>query len=280
MATRQPFWKWHICKSVGFCPWPTTTWALNLKLKLKLHYRNHATYRVQKHKKTNMDARQPFWKWHRWKSIGSFLYTQMMCHSDLVFEAKLKLESGNPKFQYGCQAAILKAISLTIHRLLPIDTNTNNMHVEFEIETPKQTWVMPRKPCHLQSPNIAKSNITARQPFWKLLCWKSTGSPLYTQMMCHWCLDLIFETKIKLESGNRQIQYGRQATILKVMSVKINKLLPIDTDNMHMKFAIEILKQTWLTLLKPCHLQTERQTDRQPDWQGESSMPHPHPLCW
>ena len=48
---------------------------------------------------------------------------------DLIFEAKLKLESGKRKFQDGCQAAILKVTSLKIHRLLPIATN--NMHVKF-----------------------------------------------------------------------------------------------------------------------------------------------------
>ena len=27
-----------------------------------------------------------------------------------------------------------------------------NMHMKFEIEIPKQTWLTSRKPCHLQSP--------------------------------------------------------------------------------------------------------------------------------
>ena len=37
------------------------------------------------------------------------------------------------------------------------------------------------------------------------------------------------------------------------------------TINMHMKFEIEIPKQTWLMLRKPCRLQTEGQTDRRTD---------------
>ena len=37
------------------------------------------------------------------------------------------------------------------------------------------------------------------------------------------------------------------------------------TINMHMKFEIEILKQTWLMLRKPCRLQTDGQTDRRTD---------------
>ena len=71
-----------------------------------------------------------------------------------------------------------------------------------------------------------------------------------------------------LESGNQKIQYGRQAAILEVTSLKINRLLPIATINMHMKFEIEIPKQTWLMLRKPCRLQTDGQTDGQ----GESSI--------
>ena len=52
-------------------------------------------------------------------------------------------------------------------------------------------------------------------------------------------------------------------------SLKINRLLPMATINMHMKFEIEIPKQTWLLLRKPCRLQTDGRTDGQ----GESSIP-------
>ena len=37
------------------------------------------------------------------------------------------------------------------------------------------------------------------------------------------------------------------------------------TINMHMKFEIEIPKQTWLMLRKPCRLQTDGRTDRRTD---------------
>ena len=37
------------------------------------------------------------------------------------------------------------------------------------------------------------------------------------------------------------------------------------TINMHMKFEIEIPKQTWLMLRKPCRLQTDGRTDGQTD---------------
>ena len=64
-------------------------------------------------------------------------YTQVMCYwsLDLIFKAKLKLESGNRKVQYGCQAAILKVTSSKINRVLPIATKS--VHMKFEIEIPK-----------------------------------------------------------------------------------------------------------------------------------------------
>ena len=110
-----------------------------------------------------------------------------------------------------------------------------------------------------------KSNMAARGPFWKWRCWKSIGSYPFTLVLCRWSLKLIFKAKVKLESGNKKIQYGRQAAILKVTSLKINRLLPMATINMHMKFEIEIPKQTWLILRKPCHLQTDGRTDGQTD---------------
>ena len=152
---------------------------------------------------------------------------------------------------------------LKINRLLPM--TTINMHMKFEIEIPKQTWLTSRKPCHLQSPETEKSNMAARRPFWNWCCWKSIGSYPYTEVLCLWSLKLTFKSKVKLESGNQKIQYGRQAAILKVTSLKINRLLPMATINMHMKFEIEIPKQTWLMLRKPCRLQTDRRTDGQTD---------------
>ena len=47
------------------------------------------------------------------------------------------------------------------------------------------------------------------------------------------------------------------------MSLKINRLLPMTTINMLMKFEIEIPKQTWLMLRKPCRLQTDGRTNGQ-----------------
>ena len=52
----------------------------------------------------------------------------------------------------------------------------------------------------------------------------------------------------------------------------------MSTINMHMKFEIEIPKETRLMLRKPCRLQTDGRTDGQTDRQGESNIPPPTSL--
>ena len=100
----------------------------------------------------------------------------------------------------------------------------------------------------------------------------------HTLVMCYWSLDLLFKAKQNVEFGNRKIQNGRQAAILKVTSLKINRLLPMATNNMHMKFQIEIPKQTWVTLRKPCRLQTDGQTDGRTGRQTDKVIPvYPQP---
>ena len=44
-----------------------------------------------------MAARRPFWKWHRWKSIGTCLWPPSICiwNFKLKFQSKLDLCSGN-----------------------------------------------------------------------------------------------------------------------------------------------------------------------------------------
>ena len=74
------------------------------------------------------------------------------------------------KIQYDHQAAILKVTSVKNNMFLP--TATSHKHTEFETEMPKQTWVMLQKPCHLQSLQTKKSNMAARQPFWRCLSLK------------------------------------------------------------------------------------------------------------
>ena len=101
MAARRPFSKWPHWNSIGFCLWPPSTCAWNLKLKfqskLDLCSENHATYPVQKPKEPN-----------------------------------------------GCQAAILKMTSLKIDRLLPIDISI--MPLKFGVDIHSQTKVRVRKP--------------------------------------------------------------------------------------------------------------------------------------
>ena len=47
-----------------------------------------------------MAARRPFWKWHRWKSIGFCLWPPSTCiwNLKLKFQSKLELCSGNHVF--------------------------------------------------------------------------------------------------------------------------------------------------------------------------------------
>ena len=77
------------------------------------------------------------------------------------------------------------------------------------------------------SPETEKSNMATRQPFRKWGHWKSIpGSYSYTHVLGHWSFEFIFKAKLKLESGNQIIQYGCQAAILKVTSLKIKRSYP------------------------------------------------------
>ena len=78
--------------------------------------------------------------------------------------------------------------------------------------------------------------------------WRQLGGK-NTQVLFYWTLELIFKAKLKVKCRNQKIQNGHQAAILEVTSLKIYRLLTI---NMCMKFEIEIPKQIWLKLLKPC----------------------------
>ena len=69
--------------------------------------------------------------------------------------------------------------------------------------------------------------------------------------MCKWSLDLIFNAKQKLESENPKIQYGRQAAILEVTLLNINGLLNMDTNDVAMKFGLDIQSQTKVKVRKP-----------------------------
>ena len=66
-------------------------------LKFEVDIQSQSKVRVRKPKKSNMAARRPFWKWHRWKSIGFCLWPPSTCiwNLKLKFQSKLDLCSGN-----------------------------------------------------------------------------------------------------------------------------------------------------------------------------------------
>ena len=83
------------------------------------------------------------------------------------------------------------------------------------------------------------------------------------------------------ESRNRKIQYGRQAAILKMTLLKINRLLPIYINGMPLKFEVNIQSQSkhqhayeiWngnskanLTYAPETMSSTDRQTDGRTMW--------------
>ena len=100
----------------------------------------------------------------------------------------------------------------------------------------------------VRSPETEKSNMAARRPFQKWHRWKSTGVIPYTQVMCY-CLDLLFKAKLNLESGDWKIQYGRQAAIPKVTSLKINRRHSIYASNV-LLFGLAIQSQNEVRVLK------------------------------
>ena len=52
------------------------------------------------------------------------------------------------------------------------------------------------------------------------------------------------------ESRNQKIQYGHQAAILKMTSLKINRLLPIYISIVPLKFEVDIQSQTKVRVRK------------------------------
>ena len=64
-------------------------------------------------------------------------------------------------------------------------------------------------------------------------------------------LTYIPETMPPTESRNRKKQYGRQVAILKMTSLKINRLLPIYISIVPLKFGLDIQSQTKVRVWKP-----------------------------
>ena len=170
----------------------------------------------------------------------------------------LQLLGRSYKSNMTTRQSFLKVTSLKNNLILP--TATRHMHTEFETEILKQTWVMLWKTFPQQSLQIKNPIWLPGSHFENDCHWNSIGFYPYTQLFCYWSLELISKAKLKLESGNQKIQYGHQVAILNMTSLKNNRHLPMATISMHMKFEIEIPKQTWLMLRKPCCLQTDGQT--------------------
>ena len=125
------------------------------------------------------------------------------------------------------------------------------MHVKFETEIPRQTWITMPKPCRLPSPETEESNMATRQPFRKRGNWKSISSYSYTQVLGHWSFEFLFKTKLKLESRNQTIQYGCQVAILELTALNINRLLPIYISTLPLKFGVDIQSQTKVRVWEP-----------------------------
>ena len=153
--------------------------------------------------------------------------------------------------------------SLKINRLLPM--TTVNMHQVWKWNFKANLTYTPET---MPPPETEKSNMAARRSFWKLRCWKSTDSYPYTINIVPLRFAADFQSQRKVRVWRPKIQFGRQAAIMKVTSLKMTRLLPMATINIHMKFEIEIPKQTWLMLQKPCRLQTrtDGQTDGRTRW--------------
>ena len=68
-----------------------------MPLKFEVDIQSQNKVRVRKQKNPIWPARQPFWKWHRWKSIGFCLWPPSTCiwNLKLKFQSKLDLCSGN-----------------------------------------------------------------------------------------------------------------------------------------------------------------------------------------
>ena len=117
---------------------------------------------------------------------------------------------------------------------------------------------MLQKPCHLQSIQMKNPIWLPGSHFENDCHWKSIGFYPYTQVFCYWSLEWIFKAKLKLESGNQKNPIWPPGGHFETdVAEKQWAFLPMATINMHMKFEVEIPKQTLKTMLS-----TDRQTDK------------------
>ena len=204
----------------------------------------------------------------------------------------MKFETEIPKQTWvtllkACQAAILKLTLLKINRLLPIYTSIVPLKLGVDIQSQTKDTVWKPK----------KNNMATKRQFWKWCRWKSIGFCLWPPLTCIRNLKLklfysilfysillyyilfysiLFyiiwnfkanltytpETMLPTKSRNRKIQYGCQAAILKMTSLKINRLLSIYMiyiSIVPLKFGVDIQSQSKVRVWKPKKIQYGRQ---------------------
>ena len=120
------------------------------------------------------------------------------------------------------------------------------MHMKLETEILKQTWVTLPKPCH---PETKISNMATRQPFRKWGHWKWIGSYPYTYVFCQWSLELIFKARPKLVRKPKNLIWPPGGHF-EMTSLQINRLLPIYTSIVPLKFGVDIQSQTKVRVTK------------------------------
>ena len=137
-----------------------------------------------------------------------------------------------------------------MNRLLP--TTTIDMHMKFEIEIPKQTWLTLRKPCHLQSPENQKIQYGCQAAILKMTLLKINRLlPIYISIVpLKFGVDMQSQTKGRVWKP-KKIQYGCLAAILKLTLLKINRLLHIYRSIVPLKFGVDIQSQTKVRVWKP-----------------------------
>ena len=188
-----PFWKWHCWNSIALFPYTQLIcyWSLDLifRVKLKLHSGN---WKIQYGRQAAI-LKVTLLKIKRRLSIhtGNLLLRfglDIQCQTEVRI-GKLK----NPTWLSGGHLAVAQ---LTTNRLGT--SPQKNVHMKFEIEYPKQSWVTLQKPCQLQIWDTEKkTNMAARRQLWKWHRWKSIDFLSYTQVMCQWSLDLILKAILK-----------------------------------------------------------------------------------
>ena len=88
-------------------------------------------------------------------------------------------------------------------------------------------------------------------PQWNIFQNHKPSIYQHMQEMCCRSLDLKLKAKLRLESGNQKIQYDNQAANLKVIYLKINRLLSIQTSNVLLKLGLCIQSKTEVRVRKP-----------------------------